>query len=287
MTNNIKLNIGASPIWDSKNWYILDHKLKKNNNHKITGEATNIKLKNNSCSIVFCSHVIEHIPHYNLPRMIVEINRVLCKGGVLRILTPDLKKICRAYVKNDKIFFKKAILEDENIRTDLGIGGMLMNFIVSPGQDTVLINRNLTKFIGGYAHLYNYDYNMLSTIFRICGFKCRKASFNDSEIKELREPLHIQGLKPVWKNLNQKMYKKYGLIHKLVKGKYKINFKVTGFDRDPLTSLIIEAKKVKNISIQKVNNYFNKGKNNYNRYSRSLLNDKNFVKKLKQKNIKF
>ena len=31
-------------------------------------------------------------------------------------------------------FFNKALAEDENIRKDLGLGGMLMNFIVSPGQ---------------------------------------------------------------------------------------------------------------------------------------------------------
>ena len=91
----------------------------------------------------------------------------------------------------------------------------------------------------------------------------------------------------MWKNLNQKFYNKHGLIHKLIKGKYKINFKVTGFDRDPITSLIIEAKKVKNVDKQKIDNYFNQSKNNYNRYSRSLLTDKKFLKKMKQKKIKF
>jgi hypothetical protein len=46
--------------------------------------------------------------------------------------------------------------EDENIRTDLGLGGMLMNFIVSPGQDTALLNRNLDKFIAGYAGTFGF-----------------------------------------------------------------------------------------------------------------------------------
>lgn len=164
---------------------------------------------------------------------------------------------------------------------------MLMNFIVSPGQDTVLLERNLNRFIGGYAHLYNYDYQMLSKIFKICGFKCRKAKFNDSKIKELRKPLHIEGFKPAWKNLNQKLYNKHGLVHKLIKGKYKINFKVTGFDRDPITSLIVEAKKIKNVNKKKIDNYFNQSKHNYNRYSRSLLKDKNFLKKIVKKKIKF
>ena len=32
-------------------------------------------------------------------------------------------------------------------------------------------------------------------------------------------------------------------MHEYKNGKYKINFKFTGFDKDPMTSLIIEAKK--------------------------------------------
>ena len=60
-----------------------------------------------------------------------------------------------------------------------------MNFIVSPGQDTVLLDRGLKKFISGMAHLYLYDYDMLSKI-RDCGFKTRKAKFNDSKLKEMR-----------------------------------------------------------------------------------------------------
>ena len=34
------------------------------------------------------------------------------------------------------------------------------------------------------------------------------------------------------------------LVHRYRNGKYEINFKFTGFDKDPLTSLIIEAKKI-------------------------------------------
>ena len=63
-------------------------------------------------------------------------------------------------------------------------------------------------------------------------------------------------------------------------GKYNINFKVTGFDRDPLTSLILEAKKTKDINL---NNHedSNQSKHNYNRYAKSLLKDKAFSTKLK------
>lgn len=282
----IKLNIGASPIWEGENWHILDHKVKKNSKFFISGNAESINLKKQTCDVVFCSHVVEHIPHTKLPIVLAEINRVMKKGAVLRILTPDLEKICRAYVRKNKRFFARAKSEDESMRTDLGLGGMLMSFIVTPGQDTVLLDRNLNKFIAGYAHLYSYDYKMLSIILKSLGYRVRHAKFNDSKIPEMRTPLHVVGMRPVWKDLNQQFYKKNKLIHKLVKGKYKINFKVTGFDRDPLTSLIIEAKKIKNISKKTAHKKFNMSLKNYNRYAYSLLSHRDFTKNLKKRKIK-
>lgn len=283
----IKLNLGASPIWKNEDWYILDHKLKKTKDKKIAGDAENISLKNSSCSVVFASHVFEHIPHIRLPIILAEINRILKKGGILRILTPDLEKICNAYVKKDFKFFKKARAEDENIRKDLGLGGALMNFIVSPGQDTVLFDRSLNKFISGMAHLYCYDYYMLSKILQDCGFKTRKAKFNDSQFKEMRTPLHVNGLNKKWQNFNKEFYKKNKLKHFYRNGKYTINFTVNGFDRDPLTSLIIEARKIKNVNKKKINNKYNNSNLNYNRYAFSLLNDQEFLKKLKKFKIKY
>lgn len=282
----IKLNIGASPIWRKDGWSILDHKLKESKDFEIAGDAENIDLEDESCDIIFISHVFEHIPHIRLPIILSEINRVLKKDGILRILTPDLRKIATAYVNNDGDFFKKAKLEDESIRTDLGYGGMFMNFVVSPGQDTALINRSLNKFISGYAHLYNYDYEMLSKIMEFLGFSTRQAKFCDSTISELREPLHIEGFEPKWENLNQEFYSKNNLVHKYIDGEYKINFKVTGFDRDPITSLIIEAKKLKFVSKEDADQKYNKTMENYNRYAYSLLNDKFFKSKLESLNIK-
>ena len=91
-------------------------------------------------------------------------------GATIRLLVPNLEAVAKAYVKKDKNFFKKAIDEDHSIRTDLGFGGMMMNFIVSPGQDTVLLNRNLNKFIAGYAHLYSYDFDMMKKLLHMTGF---------------------------------------------------------------------------------------------------------------------
>ena len=90
-------------------------------------------------------------------------------------------------------------------------------------------------------------------------------------------------MKPVWDNFNQKFYKKNNLIHYYdpQEGKYNINFKVTGFDRDPLTSLIIEAKKKENVD-EKEYKSLNDSPLNDNKYAWSLLKDEDFLKKHNQ-----
>jgi SAM-dependent methyltransferase len=285
---NIKLNLGASPIWFKEGWYILDHKIKKTNKTTIAGDAINIDLPDESCSVIFCSHVFEHIPHYRLPIILSEINRVLEPGGVFRILTPDLELLCRKYTEKDTDFFEKARLEDENIRTDLGFGGMLMNFIVSPGQDTILIDRNVSEFIGGYAHVYAYDFKMLEIILKKLGYtNIIRSEFEGSSIKEMKEPLHVTHLEPVWVNLNKEFYEKNNLIHRFINNKYEINFKLTGFDRDPLTSLIIECKKDRYINKNEADLFFNKSFQNYNRYGKSLLYCSEVVSKLDKYKINY
>jgi len=276
----IKLNIGASPIWNQVGWHVLDHKLSENSETAIAGDAANIKLPNESCDVVFCSHMFEHIPHVKLPLVISEINRILKPGGVFRMLTPNLEVLAKAYAEKDEGFWKRALEEDENLRTDLGFGGMLMNCCVSPGQDTILFDRNLKTFISGYAHFYIYDYEMMSSIWNKLGFECRQAELNDSEIEEVQVPMHVLGMPPVWQNFNRKFYADNNLFHRLVDGRYEINFSTTGFDRDPLTSLIEEGKKREFVNKEKANQIFNFESQNYNRYGYSLLRDESFTEKL-------
>lgn len=277
----IKLNVGASPIWSKEGWHTLDHKTRDGSKTSIKGDASDIPLEDGSCSTVFTSHMFEHIPHVKLEDILLEFNRVLNKEGVLRILTPDLRKVAEAYVRKDDEFFREAKLEDESLRTDLGYGGMFMNFIVSPGQDTALYDRGLSEFIAGYAHLYSYDFIMLKTLLERTGFySIEDKEFCESNVEDYKEPLHVDGMPDVWENFNQEFYKNNGLVHyyDADEGKYNINFTVTGFDRDPLTSLIIEAKKKETVN-KKTYDSLNNSPLNYNKYAWSLMKDDDFVKR--------
>jgi predicted SAM-dependent methyltransferase len=46
---------------------------------------------------VFTEHMIEHVPYEQGARMLAECHRVLRKGGVLRVATPDLARIAGLY----------------------------------------------------------------------------------------------------------------------------------------------------------------------------------------------
>ncbi|MDA1095644.1 MAG: methyltransferase domain-containing protein [Chloroflexi bacterium] len=278
----IKLNVGASPIWEKAGWHTLDHKVREETEYSFGGDAAAIPVPDLSCETVFCSHMFEHIPHTRLETILLEFNRVLSPDGVLRVLLPDLKKVAEAYVNGDAEFFREAKEEDESLRTDLGFGGMFMNFIVSPGQDTALMNRGLNQFIAGYAHLYSYDFEMMKILLERSGFgDVRQMEFCQSSYPDYEEPLHVKGLEPVWENFNQAFYKKHNLVHRYddKSGHYEITFKVTGFDRDPLTSLIVEAKKDRHVDASSYQS-LNDSKKNYNRYAWSLLRDPTFSKRL-------
>ena len=198
-----KLNVGPSPIWKKDGWVTIDHKPSRVDQKTILGDANHIPLDNKSCSAIFCSHVIEHIPTYKLESILVEFNRVLEEGGVVRFLTPNLYLLARAYVEKDESFFNKLLIEYENVRTDLNYGGYFMSFLSSPGQDTALFNRSLTEFIGGLAHVYLYDFEMLKILLERYGFsQVEEKNFCESSLKEFEEPLHVEGMEAKWNILN-------------------------------------------------------------------------------------
>ena len=283
----IKLNVGGGSRWEREGWKVLDYRA-KNSKKFIKGYADKIHLKKNTCDVIFCSHVIEHIAHVKLEKVFLEFNRILNKKGIVRILTPDLKKLAKAYVNKDKFFFKKVENELGKLRTDLGWGGKFMNFVVAPGQDTIVMDNKLENFLCGLSHQYLYDFEMIKIMLTNCGFsEIKQMKFCKSTLPELENPLVVNNINTKWENLNPKFLKKNNLknYYDYKRKKYVNNFKLTGFDRDPTYSLIIEAKKKINITRKKLT--FTYSSNNNNLYGQTIISDKKIAKKLKiLKNIK-
>lgn len=59
-------------------------------------------------SSIYMGHVLEHLDHGKASTVLNEVYRVLCDGGLLRVVVPDAFKWMNAYVKNDNDFFDAA-----------------------------------------------------------------------------------------------------------------------------------------------------------------------------------
>ncbi|MBA3328576.1 MAG: methyltransferase domain-containing protein [Solirubrobacterales bacterium] len=87
-----KLHIGAGPVR-------LDGWL---NTDLIAGDAyldlsRSLPFADDTFAFAFGEHVIEHLPERTAVGLMVELRRVLRPGGVLRLTTPDLRKIIALY----------------------------------------------------------------------------------------------------------------------------------------------------------------------------------------------
>lgn len=55
---------------------------------------------------IFTSHVLEHFPLDDAAHLVRECHRVLRRGGVLRIVVPDVEPAIQAYVRGDREYFR-------------------------------------------------------------------------------------------------------------------------------------------------------------------------------------
>ena len=66
---------------------------------------TPLPVQDDSAEIVYSSHTIEHIINEAAQNMFNESHRILRKGGVFRVNTPNIDLDFRAYKENDRHFF--------------------------------------------------------------------------------------------------------------------------------------------------------------------------------------
>ena len=123
----------------------------------------------NSISFVYCSHMIQYLDYPDqVHQLALEIRRILKPGGALRIVTPGIERIIRAYVADDKAFFKK-----QEQHHPLHCTTKLEHLIFALQQD------GQTK--------YGYDFQTAQKFLQRVGFtQIKDSSYNESEFQELR-----------------------------------------------------------------------------------------------------
>lgn len=109
----------------------------------VLADINNLPFENNSCEFVRLDHVLEHIETRKVVRVLIEVYRVLCTGGIIRVGVPDFYATCEAY------------LEAEN-NGDRYL--LIRNFYGSQAHD-------------GEFHKSGWDKNTLYSLLNKIGFK--------------------------------------------------------------------------------------------------------------------
>jgi SAM-dependent methyltransferase len=182
-----KLNIGAGRKWSRPGWVNLDHNRLRP--FSLPDEAWNLPWPDATFDAVFTSHTIEHISAFWIEKTFAEINRVMRPGGVLRIVTPDLEILCRAYLERRMETLRAFIAEDKGtgIREELGAAQIFLGFLYSPGYDNFLLDSSRGRLLGGYGHIFCFDYELLAGVLSRYGFTdIKRKNIGDSAIEDHR-----------------------------------------------------------------------------------------------------
>ena len=121
-----------------------------------------------SAAYVYSSHMIEHLARWQALELVRECRRVLHRGGVLRLATPDLAAWAREYLDGDTTagptpadsFMEK-----------------LATFRDAPGSTA---QRFVRRVAGSSQHQWLYDAESLS-------YLLREGGFPDPELRRFRE----------------------------------------------------------------------------------------------------
>ena len=176
----MKIEIGSQKPRDG--WMILDHKEDGSPFDIMFDRLDQLGIKDGSVEYFYMSHVIEHIPVPFLVDILKHLRDKLQPNGKLRLVCPDLEATARAYVNKNENYFNSTCVAVKPPYKSLGLGGHLLNTIVSHGSDMYLYDRTCKKQIIGMGHIAAYDYEMLSKMLMSAGFFTIENSGFDSSI---------------------------------------------------------------------------------------------------------
>lgn len=125
-----------------------------------------------SASGVYCSHVLEHLAHEDLPLALRNTHRVLRPGGIFRLVVPDLQWRAARYVTS--------VANGNPFAADEFIGSANLGKRARP-KDIISFAR---EYFGRSAHLWMYDFPCLKGKLEETGFSAiRRCEFGDATDK--------------------------------------------------------------------------------------------------------
>jgi predicted SAM-dependent methyltransferase len=96
----MKLHLGCGERY-IPGFYHVDAVARPHVDH--VGIISRLPMSNESASLIYCCHVIEHFLRVDTLKVLEEWNRVLRPGGILRIATVNFTAICEVFQKYHNI----------------------------------------------------------------------------------------------------------------------------------------------------------------------------------------
>jgi predicted SAM-dependent methyltransferase len=114
-----------------------------------------LPLADQSVSRILAEHVVEHIDHrQDIPKVFADWFRVLRKGGIVRIVVPDVPKFMDAYLTNDFDKWMALGFDLNNMPSDMSTQMQLVNHVFHQSGE----------------HLFGYDFETMKWALRNAGF---------------------------------------------------------------------------------------------------------------------
>jgi predicted SAM-dependent methyltransferase len=169
------INFDVSPSLFIQNLPIIGYFYKRHNkiifpeNVRYGNIVKGLPVRADSCDGLYCSHVLEHLSLHDFRQALINSHRILKKGGVFRIVVPDLQLAARSYIQQLDSGDRLASLAFMQA-THLGIKHK------PKGMEGVIRN-----IFGNSHHLWMWDDQSLSYELEQAGFKSiRLCSYLDS-----------------------------------------------------------------------------------------------------------
>lgn len=131
------------------------------------GDVTGcLPVASDSCGAVYCSHVLEHLSLDDLRAALAETHRILRKGGVFRLVVPDLEHAISVYLGDGSADAALRFMKGTMLGTETRSRGAM---------------GLLREWLGNSRHLWMWDYKSLERELMDAHFLAiRRAQFGDA-----------------------------------------------------------------------------------------------------------
>ena len=96
----LRLNLGCGDFQlpFEQGWVNIDSSRRVRADLHLDVVACPLPFDDDSVEEVYAGHLLEHVPHDDVPGFLAEVRRVLRPGGRLGVVVPDTYEVCRRYV---------------------------------------------------------------------------------------------------------------------------------------------------------------------------------------------